>query len=54
MPGHVSRNPNPIPVKTAMGMMGLCSPEVRLPLSEMAPANQEKLRAALKEMGLLS
>ena len=45
---------NPIPVKAAMGMMGLCSPEVRLPLCEMTAANQEKLRAELKVLGLIS
>jgi len=44
---------NPIPVKTAMGLMGMCSAEVRLPLCEMNPANKERLKAALKDYGLL-
>ncbi len=40
---------NPIPVKTAMAMMGFCSEEMRLPLCEMEPANKEKLAAVLRE-----
>lgn len=44
---------NPIPVKTAMGMLGLCSPELRLPLTPMSPENQQKLREALVSVGLL-
>ncbi|MFN3966248.1 MAG: 4-hydroxy-tetrahydrodipicolinate synthase [Endomicrobiia bacterium] len=44
---------NPIPVKTAMGLLGMCSPELRLPMSEMEPQNIEKLKKALKDYGLL-
>ena len=44
---------NPIPVKTAMGLMGLIDPELRLPLCPMTPANLEKLTAALKQYRLL-
>jgi 4-hydroxy-tetrahydrodipicolinate synthase len=44
---------NPIPVKTAMGMMGLCSDEMRLPLCEMDDKNKEKLKKALKDYGLI-
>jgi len=44
---------NPIPVKTAMGLMGLCNPDLRLPMCEMLPENLEKLRIALKDYGLL-
>ncbi|MFH1359609.1 MAG: 4-hydroxy-tetrahydrodipicolinate synthase [Candidatus Omnitrophota bacterium] len=44
---------NPIPVKTAAGLLGLCSDEVRLPLCPMADDNKEKLKKALKEYGLL-
>lgn len=44
---------NPIPVKTAMGMLGMCSPELRLPLCEMDLGNLEKLKAALQDYGLL-
>jgi 4-hydroxy-tetrahydrodipicolinate synthase len=44
---------NPIPVKTAMGLMKLCDPEMRLPLCEMLPENKEKLIKAMKEYKLL-
>ena len=44
---------NPVPVKTACGMLGLCSDEMRLPLCEMEDANKTRLEAILKEYGLL-
>jgi len=44
---------NPIPVKTAMGLLGMCEPSLRLPMCEMAGENVAKLKAALKEYGLL-
>jgi 4-hydroxy-tetrahydrodipicolinate synthase len=44
---------NPIPVKTAMGLMKLCDPEMRLPLCEMLPENKEKLVNAMKEYKLI-
>lgn len=44
---------NPIPVKTAMGLMGLCQPDLRLPLCPMEEANLTALKKALKEYGLL-
>jgi len=44
---------NPIPVKTAMGMMGLIEPGLRLPMCEMSDTNKEKLKAALKDYGLV-
>ena len=44
---------NPIPVKTAMGLMGLNVGPMRLPLCEMSPEHRETLRAALEEAGLL-
>jgi len=44
---------NPIPVKTAMGMLGICQPDLRLPMTAMLPENAEKLRKALKDYGLL-
>lgn len=42
---------NPIPVKTAMGILGTATGEMRLPLVEMDEANREKLVAAMKEYG---
>ena len=44
---------NPVPVKTACGMLGLCSDEMRLPLCEMEDTNKTRLEAILKEYGLL-
>ncbi|MBI4579224.1 MAG: 4-hydroxy-tetrahydrodipicolinate synthase [Planctomycetes bacterium] len=50
--GLLSIEVNPIPIKTAMAMRGLIQEEFRLPLCPMAPANREKLAAALKEYGI--
>jgi 4-hydroxy-tetrahydrodipicolinate synthase len=44
---------NPIPVKTAAGLMGLCGADMRLPLCEMSAGNLEKLKAEMKNYGLL-
>ncbi|MFA5259788.1 MAG: 4-hydroxy-tetrahydrodipicolinate synthase [Candidatus Omnitrophota bacterium] len=44
---------NPIPIKTAMGLMGLCSDELRLPLCSMTDSNKDKLKNVLKEFGLI-
>ncbi len=44
---------NPIPVKTACGLLGICSDEMRLPLCEMDEANLKKLIAVMKEYSLL-
>ena len=44
---------NPIPVKTALAMMGKIQEEFRMPLCEMAPANKEKLKKVLMDLKLL-
>ena len=44
---------NPIPVKTALALMGKLSEEFRLPLCEMSPANKEKLKGVLKNAGII-
>ena len=44
---------NPIPVKTALGLMGKISGEMRLPLCQMAPDNLEKLKTALQDYDLI-
>lgn len=44
---------NPIPVKKAMELLGMCSSEMRLPLCDMEDANIEKLKVALHNYGLL-
>lgn len=44
---------NPVPVKTALALMGKCSDEVRLPLAPMSEANKNKLAAIMKEYKLI-
>ena len=44
---------NPIPVKTALAMMGKIREEFRMPLCEMAPANKEKLKKVLTDLKLI-
>ena len=44
---------NPIPVKTALAMMGKCEPELRLPLVAMSEGNAAKLKDTLKEYRLI-
>ena len=44
---------NPMPVKAAMNMMGLEVGGVRPPLCELAPENEDKLRARLLGYGLI-
>ncbi|MDD6276477.1 MAG: 4-hydroxy-tetrahydrodipicolinate synthase [Clostridia bacterium] len=45
---------NPIPAKAAMAAMGYCENYVRLPLTVMEEAHQEKLLALMREQGLIS
>jgi 4-hydroxy-tetrahydrodipicolinate synthase len=44
---------NPIPIKTALALMGKCSGELRLPLTPMSESNLGKLKTALADFGLL-
>ncbi len=43
---------NPIPVKTAMNLLGMDVGGLRLPLCDMAPENLEKLKKSLTDVGL--
>ena len=45
---------NPIPVKKAVELLGLCGGTLRMPLTEMKPANVEKLKTAMKNYGILA
>lgn len=45
---------NPIPVKAALAMMGVISPEIRLPLTPLSEKNAPRVRAALEKLGLVS
>ncbi len=44
---------NPIPVKTAVNLMGLIEEEFRLPLCKMSDNNKDRLKTVLKEMNLI-
>lgn len=44
---------NPIPVKTAMRLLGRLNGELRLPLCEMNKENENKLGRVLKDYGLM-
>ena len=44
---------NPIPVKTAMNLLGLNVGPMRMPLCEMSPEHLAALRASMEEVGLL-
>ncbi len=44
---------NPIPVKWAAARMGLCGPTLRLPMTPLSSANQAKVEAALRAVGII-
>jgi 4-hydroxy-tetrahydrodipicolinate synthase len=44
---------NPIPVKAAMGLMGLLEPVYRLPMTPPSPANLARIAEVLETAGLL-
>ena len=44
---------NPIPVKKAVELMGLCNGYVRMPMTEMEPKNVERLKKAMQDYGCL-
>ena len=44
---------NPIPVKAALNLMGKEVGSLRRPLTDMEPANVERIRGAMKEYGIL-
>ena len=44
---------NPVPVKTAVKLMGKITGEVRQPLWVMSDANENKLRQVMQKYGLI-
>ena len=44
---------NPIPVKTALSLMGKCRGDLRLPMTPMAEPNVKKLQKAMADFGLI-
>ena len=45
---------SPGPVKYAASLLDICLPETRLPLAEIAVGSKEKVRGALRGVGLLN
>jgi len=43
--------PSPVPVKYAVSLLGLCTPEVRLPLVELTDAGRAQVKAAMQGVG---
>lgn len=43
---------NPIPVKKAVELVGLCGGTLRMPLSEIEPEHQQKLEKAMRDFGI--
>ncbi len=54
LPLHTSLflEPNPVPVKFAGSLLGICQPDVRLPLAPLAKETQAKVKEALKAAGI--
>lgn len=44
---------NPIPIKYAASLMGLCSPEIRLPLTEPSYASKTRIEKEMKKLGMI-
>ncbi len=44
---------NPIPVKTALSLMGKCRGDLRLPLTPLSEGNLKKLKQAMADFGLV-
>ena len=45
--------PNPVPVKAAMALMGLCSDTLHMPLMSLEEPHRERMRMLLATLGLL-
>lgn len=43
---------NPIPIKAAAAMLGLCTPEIRLPLTPLSKDNQQLIHGTMTALGL--
>jgi len=50
---HLFCEPSPAPAKWALAQLGRCRAGVRLPLTELTPAGQATVGAALRDAGLL-
>jgi 4-hydroxy-tetrahydrodipicolinate synthase len=45
--------PNPVPIKAALAVKGVCTEDVRLPLCEMISPNRDSLIKTLKKTGVI-
>lgn len=50
--GLMGLDTNPVPIKTAVALIGLCTPELRLPLAPLSTENEIKLRDLLQQFEL--
>jgi 4-hydroxy-tetrahydrodipicolinate synthase len=53
MKANFAGGPNPVPVKAAMSMMGLCSDVLRMPLMPLDEPHRERMRMLLSTFALL-
>lgn len=44
---------NPVPLKYLLSVLGRCTPEVRLPLTELSEANKAIVRSAMEKCGIV-
>jgi len=44
---------NPVPIKAALGLAGICDPYLRLPMIQMGPEKLAELKAIMENLGLL-
>lgn len=49
----MSIDTNPVPIKSAVALQGLCSDEIRLPMVNLSAENEATLKAALADYNLL-
>ncbi|MCL4109432.1 UNVERIFIED_CONTAM: hypothetical protein GTU68_043660 [Idotea baltica] len=50
--GMLGLDVNPVPIKAALHLKGICEPRVRLPLVQMTDAKVEELKAILEKAGI--
>jgi 4-hydroxy-tetrahydrodipicolinate synthase len=53
MRGLMSLDVNPVPIKTAVSLLGHCSDEFRLPLTPLSPTNKDQLLSLLRSFQLI-
>ncbi len=51
--GLMGLDTNPVPIKTAVALTGICKPDLRLPLAPLSDDNMKKLREIMAEFDLL-